>query len=203
MSRRSKKRRRSAPRDERAPAPGAAPGSPGDEPKAVAHDDRTPTGAEPTRAGAAGAARQRVALAGALVVLGLVLGGVLLLGSSDSDDATAEAPSRCVQAWNDDSLSRGTGSHAASVHGYTRAWVVYLGEDFEPTSDDSGRCVVVFPAARPDPEPYFAAAILDGGRWRPMSRVSEISDERLGELQRKAIAFGNAQLLTDGSLVAL
>jgi hypothetical protein len=144
-----------------------------------------------------------VALAAAMVVLALVVGGVFLLGGSGGDDAAAAAPSRCVTAWNDDSLSRGTGSHAASAHGYTRAWVVYLDEEFEPSSADAGSCVVVFPAQRPDPEPYFAATILDGKRWRPLSRASEISDERLGELQREAISFGNAQLLTDGSLVAL
>jgi hypothetical protein len=165
-------------------------------------DDRTPSAAEPRPRGEQ-AARQRVALAGAMVVLALVVGGVFLLGGSGSGDASAGAPSECVTAWNEDSVSRGTGSHAASAHGYTRAWVVYLGEDFEPSSADSGSCVVVFPAARPDPEPYFAAAILDDKRWRPLSRASEISDERLGELQREAISFGNAQLLPDGSLVAL
>jgi hypothetical protein len=77
-----------------------------------------------------------------------------------------------------------------------------LGEDFEPSPDDRGSCAIVFPSAQPDPEPFFAAAILVGERWRPLSRATEISDERVGELQREAISFGNAQLLPDGSLVA-
>jgi hypothetical protein len=138
-----------------------------------------------------------------MAVLALVLGGVLLLGASGSDDPSAEAAERCVAAWNRDAFSRGSGSHAASVHGYSRAWVVYLDDEFEPGAEKAGSCAVVFPAARPDPEPYFAAAILVDGRWRPLSRVTEISDERLADLQREAISFGNTQLLPNGTLVAL
>jgi len=167
-------------------------------------EDSTPTAAAPEPGDDGGVrARQRLVLAGAMLVTGLVVGGVLLLGGSGGDDASAGAPEECVAAWNQDSVSRGIGSHVGSSHGYTGAWVMHLGEDFEPSSDDQGDCAVVFPAAQPDPEPFFAAAVLDGERWRALSRATEITAERLGELQREALALGNAQLLPDGSLAGL
>jgi hypothetical protein len=146
------------------------------------------------------AARQRVAIAVALVVLLLVVGVVVVPGSSDDGQAIAGAPNECIEAWNADEAALGSGAHAASLHGYTRAWVVYVGEDAEPNPEADGNCAVVFPAVQPDPEPPFAARVLVGDRWRALSAQGDLDRGVLGELQSEALELANANLFPDGSL---
>jgi hypothetical protein len=146
------------------------------------------------------AARQRIALAGALGALAVVVGVVIVArsGGEDEGGTIAAAPSECVAAWNDDPAALGIGAHAASLHGYTLAWVVLIGDDGEP--DPSGSCAIVFPALRPDPEPPFAATVLVGERWQPLSERPGIAVARVGELQREAIESANANLFPNGSI---
>jgi hypothetical protein len=162
-------------------------------------EDVAPTEARESRGGV-GAARQRVALAVALVALLLVVGGVVVLGSSGDGQTIAAAPSECIEAWNADETALGTGAHAASLHGYTRAWAVYMGEAGEPNPDSDGSCAIVFPAVRPDPEPPFAAIILVGDRWVPLSEQPGVSPQVLSELQNEALDSANANLFPNGSL---
>jgi hypothetical protein len=146
------------------------------------------------------AARQRVALAVALGVLAVVVGVVIVARSGGGGDegGIAAAPSECVAAWNADPAALGIGAHAASLHGYTLAWVVLIGDDGEP--DPGGSCAIVFPAPRPDPEPPFAATVLVGERWQPLSERPGIAVARVGELQREAIESANANLFPNGSV---
>jgi hypothetical protein len=163
-------------------------------------EDVAPTDA-PQGQGGGGAARQRVALAVALVGLLLVVGVVIVVGSSGEGGQTiAAAPSECIEAWNADETALGTGAHAASLHGYTRAWAVYMGEAGEPNPESDGSCAIVFPAVRPDPEPPFAAIILVGDRWRPLSEQPGVTPEVLSELQNEALDSANANLFPNGSL---
>jgi hypothetical protein len=144
---------------------------------------------------------QRVALAVALGVLAVVVGVVIVArsgGGEDEGGTIAAAPSECVAAWNDDPAALGIGAHAASVHGYTLAWVALIGDDGEP--DPSGSCAIVFPALRLDREPAFAAAVLVGERWQPLSERPGIDEARVGELQREAIESANANLFPNGSV---
>jgi hypothetical protein len=146
-------------------------------------------------------ARQRVALAVALGVLAVVVGVVIVAGSSGGggeDEEIAEAPAECVAAWNDDETALGIGAHAAALHGYTQAWVVFIGGDGRPDAD--GSCAIVFPAPTPDPEPEFGATILVGERWEPLSERPGIGVAQVGELQREALESANANLFPNGSV---
>jgi hypothetical protein len=145
-------------------------------------------------------ARQRVALAVALGVLAVAVGAVLVARSGGGGDGEeiAEAPAECVAAWNGDQAARGIGAHAASLHGYAQAWVTLIGSDGEP--DPDGSCAIVFPAPQPDPEPPFAATVLVGDRWRPLSEQGGIDTARLAELQREALESANVNLFPNGSV---
>jgi hypothetical protein len=157
---------------------------------------------EPAEAGAASArgARQRVALAVALGVLAVVVGVVIVArsGGDGEGEGIAAAPAECVAAWNDDEAALGIGAHAAALHGYTQAWVVFIGDDGQP--DPDGSCAIVFPAPQLDPEPPFAVTILVGERWLPLSERPGISTDQVGELQREALESANANLFPNGSV---
>jgi hypothetical protein len=157
---------------------------------------------EPAEAGPASgqAARQRVAVAVAVAVLAAVVGVVIIArsGGGEEGDTIAGAPAECVAAWNDDDAALGIGAHAASLHGYTQAWVVFIGDDGEP--DPDGSCAIVFPAPQPDPEPEFGATILVAERWQPLSERPGITVAQVGELQREALESANANLFPNGSV---
>jgi hypothetical protein len=145
--------------------------------------------------------RARLLFAGAAVALlaAIVIGVVAF--SSDEESASAAAPGECIDSWNRDEAALGIGSHVVSLHGYTSAWVLQLGEDLERNPTEGGRCAVVFPASQLDPEPEFAATVEEGRSWKPLSGAGA-SEAELGELQREAMSATNATLLPDGTLSA-
>jgi hypothetical protein len=147
------------------------------------------------------AVHQRIALAVALGVLFVLVGVVVVSRSSGADggEETAAFPAECVTAWNHDEAARETGAHAATVHGYTHAWVTLISADGEPAAD-GGDCAVIFPAPQSDPEPQFAGIVLVGSRWRPLSRQPGIDGSRLADLQAEALESANANLFPDGGV---
>jgi hypothetical protein len=148
-------------------------------------------------------ARALIAI-GALLGLGLLVAGILVLGGSDDGSAEA-APSECVELWNSDERAISTGAHNSAAHSYTRVQVAYAddqAQSLSPEPVDGGGCIVVFAARALDPEPVAAAEIHLDGKWRPMSTL--LSDfERLAELQSDALAGANAELTADGRVTAL
>jgi hypothetical protein len=145
----------------------------------------------------------RLRLAVALVVVLALVGVVLATRSSDGGSTAAEAPTRCVQSWNEDPDALGIGSHSAGLHGYARAWVVFLDDSGEPAGEDDGTCAVVFPSEQLDVEPEFAVTLETDEGWRSLAlERPDVGEEQLAALQREGIELANADLLPDGSLVA-
>jgi hypothetical protein len=125
---------------------------------------------------------------------------VVAVVGSGGEEASGAQLAECVEKWNGSEDAVGTGSHVASLHGYTEAWVVRLGPEVERDPETGGDCAVVFPAAQADPEPQFAASVLANGRWRPLSQRPGVDVEQLGELQREALARANARLRPNGTV---
>jgi hypothetical protein len=149
--------------------------------------------------------RVRLLLAGALAVglFGVVL--IVLLVGRDGNGSPAEAAdARCLREWNSDQDARGFGVHLYGGHGYDRVQVTRLAPDGGPLgSNERGFCVVVFAAGALDPELDAAAQFFDGRSWAPVSALELGTPERLGALQREALAGANAALQADGRLVPL
>ena len=148
-------------------------------------------------------ARALIAI-GAMLGLGVLVGGILVLGGGD-DSAAKPAPEECVELWNSDEKALRTGAHNSAAHSYTRVQVAYADDQAESSSTDpvdGGGCIVVFAAQALDPEPVAAAEIYLDGTWTPMSTL--LPDfARLAELQSDALAGANAELATDGRVSAL
>jgi hypothetical protein len=155
---------------------------------------------------ASGSSPEGQATRARLIAVGVALGlfsavvvAVVALSSSGDAGSGGGAPQECIDSWNSDEAALVIGSHVASLHGYTSAWVLELGDDLERNPDSGGRCAVVFPASQLDPEPEFAATVHEGRSWESLSR-SGASGEELGELQREAMTATNAAVLPDGTL---
>jgi hypothetical protein len=140
-----------------------------------------------------------IAVGVAVALLSAIVVAVVAFSSSGEDGGVGAAPAECIDSWNADESTLGIGSHVASLHGYTSAWVLRLGEDLERDPDSGGRCTVVFPASQLDPEPEFAATVQEGRSWEPLSGLGA-SEAELGELQREAMTAANAAVLPDGTL---
>jgi hypothetical protein len=146
--------------------------------------------------------RVRLLFAGALAV-GLVGVALIVLLASDGN-AVEAADARCLREWNSDQDAVGFGVHLYGGHGYDRVQVTRLAPDGGPLgSNERGFCVVVFAAGALDPELDAAAQFFDGRSWAPVSALELGTPERLGALQREALAGANAALQADGRLVPL
>jgi hypothetical protein len=140
-----------------------------------------------------------IAVGVAVALLSAIVIAVVAFSPSGEDGGVGAAPADCIASWNRDEAALGIGSHVASLHGYTSAWVLRLGEDLERNPAAGGRCAVVFPASQLDPEPEFAATVEEGRAWVSLSG-SGASEAELGELQREAMTATNAAVLPDGTL---
>jgi hypothetical protein len=149
----------------------------------------------------------------AIALLGGLVAIVVASSSSENGGGGEPAPAECLDAWNGDEGAVGTGSHAAAVHGYDSARVLYMTEEGEPASAEGGACAVVLASPTPDVEPEFAVTIETEKGWLPLyaSRNvpaarryfggrSPVSRDRIGELQSEAMGAINATLLPDGTL---
>lgn len=146
--------------------------------------------------------RRAAALASALAIFCLLVGGVLavsLLGVDDEPERLA-APVRCIDLWNKDRAMIEVGRHNASVHRYSRVQVVRrTGEGENPENKtEPAACTVIFARGQLDPEPFAAAYVHRGGGW---SALSQFTDERtLALLQAEAVVMHNALLNSDGTI---
>jgi hypothetical protein len=158
-------------------------------------------------------ARARLVAAGVGVSLLAAIVIAVVVFSSGEGEGVEGAPADCVESWNTGEGAATAGSHAASLHGATSAWVVYLSERGEKASAADGMCAVIFPSPQPDPEPEFGVTVETSEGWLPLfaSRRAPVSREyfggrspvsldRIGELQREAMSATNATLLPDGTL---
>ena len=112
------------------------------------------------------------------------------------------ADEECLKVWNEDPAQISFGVHQATAHGYDSVQVQRLNQRGEPVEGEAGDCAVAFAAQALDPERGAAAQIFDGGRWRPVSDLPDVSIGQLGILQSNAVSGANATLASDGTLAA-
>lgn len=135
--------------------------------------------------------------------LALTVAIVLLTGGGEASESAAKAPSRCVQAWNDDREALAYGVHNFGTHGYQRVRVTMLSETGEePAAGRPGVCAVLFGALELDSEPVAAGQLLLEGVWQPLSLVPGTDINRIAELQTIAYGNPNASLSGEGALVS-
>ena len=142
--------------------------------------------------------RRHVAVAAALLLAAVV--AVVVLSSTGGPNP-APIPRGCLELWRGDSRALVYGRHDYLEHEYEIAQVQLLDLRGEPAgTKHGGRCAVVFAASQLDPESRFAGQRYTGTRWIPLSRISQITDLRLAELQAQAQSAANVILRPDGTL---
>lgn len=153
----------------------------------------------------ASGSRRRITIAiAAAFVLGAIVAAVAIAGGSGGEERVERPlPDECVRAWNDDQSALAFGRHNFNFHLYRGALVVHLDRDASETSEQEGRCAVVFPSEALDAEPIAAGQILNGRRWDPISSLEGVGLTRVAELQVTAAGAPNAELDTAGQLSPL
>ena len=149
-------------------------------------------------------ARLTIALAAAIALAAIIVVVAVASGGDSDDPVVAEAPKRCISAWNSDAAARAFGRHNFSFHLYKGALVTFLSANGAEVADgDEGSCAVIFPSEALDPEPIAAGQILEGRRWAPISELAGVELTRVGELQVLAAGSPNTTLSVRGVLAPL
>jgi hypothetical protein len=146
-------------------------------------------------------ARLGVALAAAVLLVGLTAVIVLASSSGSSEEGAASAPDDCLKAWNSDPEAISFGRHNSVGHGYSQVEVGYMPEEGSASlSADAavGECAVVFAANQLDPEVLAAGQIYVDAEWLPLSGLLETAD--LAQLQSAAVGGANATVTPQGNL---
>ena len=155
---------------------------------------------------AAGSRARLLFAAGAAIVLGAVVVVVLIAGSDSTKELPepVEASTECIESWNASKQAVAFGVHNSTAHDYTDVQVTRLEEDGSEASDpESGSCAVIFASSTLDPEPGASGQLLtEGGRWTPLAFRKGFDELRLTELQSDAQQLANADLQTDGTIIA-
>jgi len=114
------------------------------------------------------------------------------------------ASAACIRRWNDDPAALRFGAHNNTGHGYLEVQVTELAnQDSTPADPGSGSCAVIFPRSTLDPEPIAAGQVLsEDGEWVPLSDRDEYDVSEITELQSDALQLANAELNSDGTIVA-
>lgn len=134
------------------------------------------------------------------LVLGAVVAGVLLISGADEQSGPVAPPGDCVTAWNDDPEALSFGRHNRTFHNYEQARVARISAE-SVSETGSGDCVVIFPSASLDPEPFAAGEFRTGGAWRPLSDTIDLG--RVDQIQSEAIGRANVSIGENGDLTAL
>jgi hypothetical protein len=144
----------------------------------------------------------------ALYAAGVLAGGlavavlVVIVSGSSGDGGGGAADPACVEAWNADQTQVAFGQHQFGGHGYERVQVLRVDRDGAPTETEDGLCAVVFAATELDPEPGARAQVLLEGTWTGLESLGDNNDRAIGQLQSDAVAGTNAELTSDGMLIA-
>jgi hypothetical protein len=154
--------------------------------------------------------RTRLAIAlGAALFLGVIIGVVVMVGASGSDQP-ALPTGTCFEAWNEDPVAPiDQGQHAYSAHGYRQTLVARLDRDLQiidesledrVADDPKARCLVIFASPQPDFEPDFGVRVFDTGRWAGLAETDKATLDDIARLQAEAVSDSNALLTSSGKL---
>lgn len=163
-------------------------------------------GTQPSEPEGRSESASRLLLAGGLAGLlaGLIAAVLLLAGGSDEPRTVSAPPAECLRAWNRDEDALAFSRHNATFHEYESAQVGYMepGSSAEVSSErGDGTCVVVFPRASLDPEPFAAGQVLLGRLWAPLDGLMPL--DVIARVQSEAFEGANAQPTPEGSLEPL
>ncbi len=123
----------------------------------------------------------------------------LALAGCGSSSSGPEAPDRCLDRWNEDSVAKTLGKHAYDDHEIRRALVEETTAPKAKNVRSEQTCLVVFEVQEGDPEEGQLGLVITRFGWSQLFELG-LTDEELLDLQRSAADSSNASVFPDGSL---